>query len=61
MARKLVIAQQAKSKRYADLYRAESPVYKPGDLVILYRRSRGNNLKKKLLPRAKGPYQVKKE
>lgn len=54
------MAQQAKSKKYADQYRAVSPVYKPGDLVVIYRRRRGKQLTRKLLPRAKGPYQVRK-
>lgn len=60
VARRLILSQQAKSKRAVDAYRKPAPVFHRGDLVVVYKKRRAEGLTKKLLPRAVGPYQVLK-
>ena len=60
VARRLILSQQAKSKRAVDAYRKPAPVFHRGDLVVVYKKRRAEGLTKKFLPRAVGPYQVLK-
>jgi hypothetical protein len=59
-ARNFIMKQQARSKRYVDKYRSPAPLYKKGDLVLVFKKRSVPGKTKKLLPRAIGPYQVVK-
>jgi hypothetical protein len=59
-ARNFIMKQQARSKRYVDKYRSPAPLYRKGDLVLVFKKRSVPGKTKKLLPRAIGPYQVVK-
>ena len=61
VARQLILRQQARSKKLADKYRSPNPVFHKGDLVIVFKKRGARDKTKKLLPRAIGPYMVKKK
>jgi len=56
VARLLIASQQKKSKAHADRFRKPDPIYKEGDLVLVFRRRRKGT--KKFVDRSVGPYQV---
>lgn len=56
VARLLIASQQRKTKAYADRFRKPDPIFKEGDLVLVFRRRRKGT--KKFVDRSVGPYQV---
>lgn len=56
IARRLILKKQRKSKANYDLHRKPSPLYKPGDLVLVSRKPRCNGRTKKFLAKFVGPY-----
>jgi hypothetical protein len=58
VARRLIFRRQQKSKLIYDRHRKPSPLYEPGDLVLVARKPRSNGRTKKFLIKFVGPYQV---
>lgn len=60
VARRLIFKRQRKSKATYDLHRRPSPLYEPGDLVLVARKPRSNGRTKKFIVKFIGPFQVLK-
>lgn len=59
-ARYLILAQQSKSRKIADKFRAPDPVFKMGDLVLVSRKRSLKGKTKKFICRSIGPHQIVK-
>ena len=60
VARSLILAQQSKSRKIADKFRAPDPVFKMGDLVLVSRKRSLKGKTKKFICRSIGPHQIVK-
>jgi len=60
VSRSLILAQQRKSRRLADRFRAPDQIFKLGDLVLVARKRVSVGKTKKFICRAVGPYQIVK-